>query len=135
MKTIIRKRTNANGASLWSDDRTRVTGLAGGSRAGGSCSESRMGVGAFAFWATETFLLICRIKNNVLVGRIVPSIHSRHGRLVEFGQIVDRRTAPVRRRHRGCVFRLGGYLWASGRGLRRIGGLPRRCRRVHYGHV
>src|SRR5258706_299473 len=76
MKKIIRKRTNANGTSLWSDDRTRVTGLAGGSRAGESCSESRMGVGAFAFWATETFLLKCRIKNNVLVGRIVPSIHS-----------------------------------------------------------
>jgi len=35
-----------------------------------------MGVGAFAFWATETFLLMCRIKNNVLVGRIVPSGHS-----------------------------------------------------------
>src|SRR6266446_6360701 len=68
MKKIIRKRTNANGTSLWSDDRTRVTGLAGGSRPGGSCSESRMGVGAFAFWATETFLPMCRIKNNVLVG-------------------------------------------------------------------
>src|SRR5260221_13075391 len=78
MKKIIRKRTNASGTSPWSDDRTRtrVTGLAGGSRPGGSCSESRMGVGAFAFWATETFLLMCRIKNNVLVGRIVPSLHS-----------------------------------------------------------
>src|SRR5713226_6907543 len=73
MKKIIRKRTNASGTSLWSHDRTRATGLAGGSRAGGSCSWSRMGVGAFAFWATEAFLLMCRIKNNVLVGRIVPS--------------------------------------------------------------
>src|SRR5260221_8398255 len=76
IKKIIRKRRKANGTGLWSHDRTRVTGSAGGSRAGGSCSWSRMGVGAFAFWATETFLLMCRIKNNVLTGRIVPSIHS-----------------------------------------------------------
>src|SRR5215467_11550851 len=76
MKKIMRKRTNANGTSLPSHERTRVTGLAGGSRAGGSCSGSRMGVGAFAVWATETFLLMCQIKNNVLVGQIVPSVHS-----------------------------------------------------------
>jgi hypothetical protein len=45
------------------------SGLVGGSRAGGSggsCRGSRLGIGAFGFWATTTFGLVCKTKNNVL---------------------------------------------------------------------
>src|SRR5262245_21341835 len=59
-----------------SQDRARMAGLTGGSLLGCCSSWYRMGVGGFAFWATETSSLMCLIRHNVLIGRIVPGIHS-----------------------------------------------------------